>query len=404
MERILTIVDWYLPGFKAGGPIRTVSNMVELLCHEFDFHVLTRDRDLHDQRPYPNVPRDTWTETGRARVYYASELSLCRVRRVINDAKPDIIYLNSFFSRLTIKVLFLRRLGLILRCPIVLAPRGEFSPGALSIKFKRKKAFLKGALPFLYSRVLWHGSTQGEGMQIWRILATYAGAEKRKARVKLARNIHVASDIPVITPNIFEAGELNAKRPGEVRFIFLSRISRMKNLKHALQACRQLKGNVTLDIYGPLEQRDYFEECRSIIETAPENIKIEYKGAVPPDKVQSTMAHYHFMILPTLGENFGHVILEALGAGCPVVISDQTPWTHLENAGWALPLDDMEVWRIALQIFVNMDNKQYQAMSANARDFARRSAESPAIREENIKLFKHALLDSQPESKTIPSE
>jgi glycosyltransferase involved in cell wall biosynthesis len=399
MARILTIVDWYLPGYKAGGPIRTVSNMVELLHHEFEFYVLTRDRDLHEDKPYASVTTDRWTQTGAARVHYASDLSFRNLRRLINEAKPDIIYLNSFFSRLSMKVVLLRRLGIVTPVPVVLAPRGEFSPGALSIKPTRKRAFMRTALRLLYSRVLWHGSTHHEGMQIWRVLSRYGGSEKKIARVKMARNIHVASDVPVTAPTSAEQSSWTLKRPGEVRFIFLSRISRMKNLKYAIEACNGLKGNVALDIYGPLEQQTYFEECRSAMQAAPANIKIEYRGPVAPDQVHSTMASYHFMVLPTLGENFGHVIVEALSAARPVVISDQTPWRQLDNAGWVLPLSDTTLWSRTLQNCVDMGNAPYQAMSQDAREFARRSAESPAVREENVSLFRHALSESKMEGR-----
>src|SRR5262249_16327598 len=148
MTRIFTIVDWYLPGYKAGGPIRTISNLIELLGVEFDFFVLTRDRDFGDRASYPDLAKDAWTQIGTARVLYAADLSLSSFRRCIREIQPDIIYLNSFFSRLTIKILLLRRLRLIPSCPMVLAPRGEFSQGALGIKQLRKKLFLSMAFRF----------------------------------------------------------------------------------------------------------------------------------------------------------------------------------------------------------------------------------------------------------------
>ncbi len=41
--RILRLVDHYPPAYKAGGPLRDVSNLVELLCDEFEFWVVTRE-------------------------------------------------------------------------------------------------------------------------------------------------------------------------------------------------------------------------------------------------------------------------------------------------------------------------------------------------------------------------
>ena len=50
--RILTFVDYYLPGYKAGGPIRTIANMVSQLGGEFEFLIVTRERDFLDTVPY----------------------------------------------------------------------------------------------------------------------------------------------------------------------------------------------------------------------------------------------------------------------------------------------------------------------------------------------------------------
>lgn len=54
--RVLVCVPHYLPGMKAGGPIRSLGHLVEHLGEEFEFSLLTADRDLGDTRPYPNVP------------------------------------------------------------------------------------------------------------------------------------------------------------------------------------------------------------------------------------------------------------------------------------------------------------------------------------------------------------
>ena len=62
--RILTLVDYYPPAYKAGGPIRSVSNLVERLSDEFEFWVVTRDRDLGDAVPLPGVLAGVWTRSG----------------------------------------------------------------------------------------------------------------------------------------------------------------------------------------------------------------------------------------------------------------------------------------------------------------------------------------------------
>jgi glycosyltransferase involved in cell wall biosynthesis len=80
--------------------------------------------------------------------------------------------------------------------------------------------------------------------------------------------------------------------------------------------------------------------------------------------VWSVLADSHFFVLPTLGENFGHAIVEAWQSGIPVVISDRTPWRGLaqKNVGWDLALEDTFEWQRVLQRCVNMSVHDYHAM------------------------------------------
>jgi glycosyltransferase involved in cell wall biosynthesis len=78
------------------------------------------------------------------------------------------------------------------------------------------------------------------------------------------------------------------------------------------------------------------------------------------------------LLLPTAGESFGYVIFEALAAGCPVLISDRTPWRDLDRSGvgWDLPLSRPDLIRARLQRCIDMDADEHRAMSHRAREFA----------------------------------
>ena len=71
---ILTLVSGYLPGFKYGGPIRTIVNMVETLGEEFEFGIITTDKDLGESEPYPGVQLNSFNEVGKAMVYYVTNV------------------------------------------------------------------------------------------------------------------------------------------------------------------------------------------------------------------------------------------------------------------------------------------------------------------------------------------
>jgi glycosyltransferase involved in cell wall biosynthesis len=65
------------------------------------------------------------------------------------------------------------------------------------------------------------------------------------------------------------------------------------------------------------------------------------------------------------------VILEALLAGCPVLLSDQTPWRDLsvKCAGFDLPLNEAEKFHRAIEEFAAMDHREFAKWSAGARNY-----------------------------------
>ena len=67
-------MDYYLPGYQAGGPIRTIANLADHLGDEFDIRIVTRDRDILGTHPYPGVNVDSWNKVGKAQVMYASRI------------------------------------------------------------------------------------------------------------------------------------------------------------------------------------------------------------------------------------------------------------------------------------------------------------------------------------------
>jgi glycosyltransferase involved in cell wall biosynthesis len=384
--KILIFVEWYLPGYNAGGLITVVANLVEFLGDTFEFFVITRDRDLTDEQPYPHTRCDEWVSVGKAHVFYTADFSLRHLRRRVLEVAPDIMYLNSFFSVLTVKTLSLRRFGLLPTCPIVLAPQGEFSPGALDLNGRRK--WLYRNLAFrggLCSGVVWQAGSDIEREHIDLTLRT--GGVKHAC-------IRLAWELPSRDWLRTTRGPAKpAKTPNAARFLFLSRISPKKNLLYALDVLRELRGQVTFDICGPIDDSTYWAECKKRIESFRGDVVVRYRGAIPHDSVLQVAAEYHFSILPTLGENFGYVILEVMAAGCPVILSDQTPWRNVADrgAGWCLPLENRESWRRVLQQCVDMEQQTYTTFSQHAQEFVEGWVTSTDRQDELVRLFDFAL-------------
>lgn len=361
---ILVLCDYYLPGYKGGGALRTIVNMVERLRSVYDFCIITRDHDGPDDKtPYSNIQLNEWVEYQNTKVFYISpdKIRFKKIKELILDASPDAIYLNSCFSTLTINALILKRMGLTKNIPIILAPEGELADGALTLKAAKKKNFLKLARLFnLYSGLIWKAAAEGEKSDLARL-------RKTEDPVFIAPNMPPREIYPE-----YRQDEKLHKEKGEAKFVFLSRFARVKNFKWLLENLYDIKGLVRIDVFGPLEDEQYFRECKEIALTLSENIKINFEGTLPFENVIDTLYKYHFFMLPTLGENFGHVFLEALSAGCPLLISDRTPWQNLEekNIGWDLPLENPDQWRKTINDCLNMTNDKYQVMSASARSFA----------------------------------
>src|SRR6266478_3334288 len=94
--KITILTDWYLPGTRAGGPVRSLSAMIELLKDHYDFYVITRHTDLGSKEPYHDVEADKLIESEGVHYFYFRSESLSRdaVRRLILFIGPDLVYLN----------------------------------------------------------------------------------------------------------------------------------------------------------------------------------------------------------------------------------------------------------------------------------------------------------------------
>jgi glycosyltransferase involved in cell wall biosynthesis len=358
--------------------------MVDEMNEQFEFWILTNDRDAGDLVPYANVMVNAWNQVGNAQVYYASpdSLSFNKIRELIRDVSPRVVYLNSFFYPLTLKYLICRRLRSVPTIPTVIAPHGEFLSGALKLKAFKKRIYIALASRLgLYDGLTWQATSSIEEADI---RATWGSTIKLHFAPYLLKRDELLKGSRHAYP---------PKRPGLMKLVFLSRISPKKNLLFALQLLQKINGQVIFDIYGPLEDREYWKSCQKVISATPDNIRVSYNGSIPNEQISETLSNYHFFFLPSLGENFGHAILEALSAWCPVIVSDQTPWRDLakRGVGWDLPLEAVEQWQLILQSCIDMDHETYQKIASQARQLAVESVCQPDLIEKNISLFTNAL-------------
>ncbi len=378
---VLVLLRYYLPGYKAGGPLRTIANMADQLGDELDFKIITSDRDLGDDRPFSNVKVDRWNDVGGSRVFYASPRmqSLFGLASVIRATLHDVLYLNSYFDPVfSARPLVARRLRSFQSRPSVLAPRGEFSEGALSLKAPKKVAYRTlSRVAGFHRQLTWQASSEHESADIQRFIGVRMD------------EIVVAPDLPARPTLALPNGEVTRRKGDPLRICFISRISPKKNLDFALQILARVRCPVVFDIYGPREDGAYWAGCQTVMRELPERVSARYQGTLEHGRVDEAFRAHDLFLFPTRGENFGHVILESMRAGTPVLIADTTPWRGLEavGVGWDLPLKDTDAFVLAIEKAYTVDGPKYRAWRERVHDYANRRSADPAVSEANRRLF-----------------
>jgi glycosyltransferase involved in cell wall biosynthesis len=378
IPKVLIFIDWFIPGYKAGGPIRSCVNLIEHLKDNIEFYVITRNTDYCDAIPYKNIESDIWnTFHPNIHVYYLSKknINFLNIKSLIKNTNFDFIYINGLYSfYFSILPMFFAKFRK--HKNMVVAPRGMLSLQALSVKSFKKLTFIVLAkFTGLFKNITFHATNEDEAIDIRRALG-------ENTKTKVAPNL--PARIQTIT------WKERIKEKNAVKFISIARISPEKNTKYALERIIQCtKGKIEFDLYGSIYNQSYWEECKNIIQKAHSNVQINYKGSVDYKDVADLLTVYHFLLLPSVGENFGHSILEALAAGCPVIISDLTPWKGLEQKkiGWDIPLKQSQKFNDVLQYCASLDQENYNILSQNAFKYAKMQIENPIILEQTKNLF-----------------
>lgn len=382
---ILIFVRYYLPGYKSGGPVRTIANMVEHLGDDFDFYIITSDRDALDTETYKNISVHKWNKVGKAQVFYLSpeRCSLKSLASLIRDTDHDLLYLNSFFDPLfTLYPLLARALKLTSKKPVVLAPRGEFSPGAVELKTWKKKPYLwLIRLCGFYRAITWQASSYHEACDIKRSLG------------RIAQKIKVAPNLPPLLRSEMQLKSSERKTCSPLQVIFLSRIAKKKNLDYALEILGQVSAPIDFNIYGIIDDEAYWNNCQKKIEKLPPNVRVYYRGHIEHEMVLDVLSNQDLFFLPTRGENYGHVIFEALAAGLPVLISDQTPWRGLEDLGigWDLPLNFKKDYVVVIENQAKLTATERDEKRIRSKAYAEKTAMDQQSVMRNRNLFRELL-------------
>ena len=374
--RLWIFIDWYLPAYKAGGPIQSISNLVNRLKNDFEISVITSDSDLDEPLTLRKSDLNIWIEKEGYKVIYLDLQHQNKqfYQKLFTENDFDVVYFNSLFSiKFTLLPLWLLKNNPIRK---VFATRGMLGEGALAIKPLKKRIFLQVfKLMSLHKKVVWHATAESEVNEIKKHFGT--GIE-----------ILLASNLSGINKRNFIEKE---KNKNQIRIFFLSRIAIKKNLIGALEVLSKMERTIDIrfNIIGPIDDKMYWQKCTKKIDSLPKHITVNYLGAIPNQDLSIHLSEEHVLLLPTYGENFGHVIMESWQNGCPVVISDKTPWRNLEKdkLGYDLSIEDHHSFAKVLEHLSDMSKEEFNIWSKSSFDFAKKFIENPEVLEQNRKLF-----------------
>ena len=382
MSKTLFLNPYYYPGFRSGGPQRTVMNIADAFGDKNDIYILTQNCDMGCSESY-DVETHKWIRVGNANVMYLppKDYNIKSIKKYSADF--DTVYSCGLFCDCTISAMLLHKFNKSQK--LYVAPMGVFSKAAISSKVLKKRTFLFGFKHLgLFKNIIWSFTSE---------------IEHDEAKAALGNTIKeyvIAEDLPRkvdFNAQIAKIQNCETRENEVLKLVFLSRISPKKNL----ECCAQVLNGITdkeivFDVYGTAEKEEYWDKCRRQLESLPKNIRYRYCGEVNSEKVIDVFSDYDAFFFPTKGENFGHVIYEALAAGCVPIISDRTPWLDLKenDCGCALSLDDQDAFIGAIKNLANIKAVgNLDELKTKAVEYARRKYEKSVSKSGYKILFKN---------------
>lgn len=257
--KFLIFTDYFYPSFTGGGPTTSIINLLNNQKDNFRFIVITRSEDLtidlNSLIIFPNKPTRNF---GSIIIYVKGSglLLILRIFYLINRLKFDSVYFNSFFSKyFTIfPFLFIRLFKNNNNLKILISPRGELFNSALSnSKLLIKNLYILFFSLFLNNKKLkFHATSNQEFYSINNIL-----------NVRF-ENIFVVPNIPANPLNL-PLSDNYLLNSDKLKLIYLSRITPIKNLSFIFECLSNVTQNVVFDIYGPIEDIDYYNYCLRLV-------------------------------------------------------------------------------------------------------------------------------------------
>ena len=202
------------------------------------------------------------------------------------------------------------------------------------------------------------------------LLATLCVTASQFTRTSLIEHGVAADRIRVVPYGVDTAAfpaRTSSPKVRPFRVVFVGRMNQRKGLADLLQAVRLLNSrHIEVVICG----RGYVDYTL-LAEYRDVAINVQY--AIPTTRLVQELHQSHVFVLPSLAEGFGHVILEAMATGLPVITTANTCGPDVLNEGehgYLVPIRSPEAIAAQLEEAIRSPNDWF-AMGQLAAQQAR---------------------------------
>ena len=371
--RILHVVPSYLPAVRYGGPVLSVHGLCKALAARgHEVHVFTTNVDGPGNS---SVPLEVPVEMDGVKVWYFAVPALRRLywspgmHRALRAqvAGFDVVHTHSVFLWPTWAA---ARVSHVLDVPYVLAPRGMLVRALI----QKKSRWLKLA----WIRLIERGNIRNAS------LIHFTSRLEAEEAAALGLPIHdscvVANgvDIPESEWELAIKSIQGSSISHGPYLFFLGRINWKKGLDRLIAAMPQIRG-CSLVIAGN-DEEDYQQELEALAEKAGVGHRLFFVGPAYGVEKLNLLRHARMLVLPSYSENFGNVVLEAMAAGCPVVVTPEVGAADLvrESRAGAVLAGDPATLSDGINRLLS-DEAELRRAGERGRDFVSRNCTWDAV-------------------------
>jgi glycosyltransferase involved in cell wall biosynthesis len=374
---LLIFTDWYVPGYKAGGPIQSVYQLAQLLNSQFHIKIVTRNTDYNSSTPYENIESNVWTtvQEGVEVLYLSKEqITYKKIKEIVKVNKSNRLLINGLFSIYFsfLPAFFAMLFGV---SKSYVAVRGMLHASALSVKPIKKQLFLAFVRGLgLYKSKTMLASSEEEVSLIKRVLGP-------QTNVRLLPNLPITPS--AFTPKVFKKNE------DTLRLLFLGRISPEKNPITLVKALQSVSFTVNVTFCGAFNEKQYADLFEKECKLLPNCVQMTHVQHCPHHEIEALFLNHDILVLPSLGENFGHAIFESFAYSTPVIIGNNTPWKGIksEKAGVEIEPTNSQSLLEELQFFNQLSQAEYTEWQQGAYKKATQYFEINNFKETYTQVF-----------------